>query len=363
MVTESMPTPRAETSTAADADAFHAYARGIKADVDARLASFLEQRVTWAATLGADVGVILDAYRALAVRGGKRLRAVLLAASYEACGGEGGGRAVTDAGVSLELLQAYLLVHDDWMDGDDTRRGGPSAHALLRERFGSNSEGDTGAILAGDYGAAIALEILAAMPVAAPRLLAAIRELARVQGDVVIGQIIDVRGAAQTRAQVEAMHRLKTASYTVRAPFLIGAALAGASSELTEGLSGAADPLGIAFQLRDDLLGSFGDPTLTGKSARGDLREGKRTAIIVELEGDREADRLLPRVLGVADAPQEEVDALLKRMVDSGAKARVEARLAALLDEARSRLARLPLSAEGKAVLLGAVSALGSRET
>lgn len=346
-----------------DADAFRTYARTIKADVDARLAAYLEQRVTWAETLGADVGAVIDAFRSLAIRGGKRLRAVLLAASYEACGGEGGGRAVTDAGVSLELLQAYLLVHDDWMDGDDTRRGGPSAHALLRERFGSNSEGDSAAILAGDYGAALALEILGDMPFAAPRLLAAVRELGRVQGNVVIGQIIDIRGAAKTRAQVEAMHRLKTASYTVRAPFLMGAALAGAPPELTEELAAAANPLGIAFQLRDNLLGSFGDPTRTGKSARGDLREGKRTALIVELEGDRDADRMLPRVLGVADAPQEEVDALLKRMVDSGAKARVEARLTALLDDSRARLARLPLSSAGKSVLLGAVSALGSRDT
>jgi len=352
-----------ETMPLEDADAFQAYARTIKADVDMRLVAFLEQKVACVEAFGADVSTVVDAFRSLAVRGGKRLRAVLLAASYEACGGEGGGRAVTDAGVSLELLQTYLLVHDDWMDGDDTRRGGPSVHALLRERFGSNSEGDSAAVLAGDYGAALSLEVLAAMPFAAPRLLAAVRELARVHGDVVVGQIIDIRGAAKTRVEVEAMHRLKTASYTVRAPFLMGAALAGASAEVTHDLAAAADPLGVAFQLRDDLLGSFGDPARTGKSARGDLREGKRTALIAELEGDREADRLLPRVLGVADAPQEEVDALLKRMVDSGAKARVEARLTALLDESHARLARLPLSSAGKSVLLGAVSALGSRDT
>jgi len=358
-----MVTTAIEEKPVGDAETYKAYARTIKTDVDARLATFLEDRVTWAATFGTDVGHVVDAFRSLAVRGGKRLRPVLLAASYEACGGEGDGRAVTDAGVSLELLQAYLLVHDDWMDGDDTRRGGPSAHALLRERFGSNSEGDSAAILAGDYGAALALEVLAAMPFAAPRLLAAVRELARAQGDVVVGQIVDIRGAAKTRAEVEAMHRLKTASYTVRAPFVMGAALAGASAEVTRDLAAAADPLGIAFQLRDDLLGSFGEPARTGKSARGDLREGKRTALIAELEGDREADRLLPRVLGVADAPQEEVDALLKRMVDSGAKARVEARLTALLDESHARLARLPLSSVGKSVLLGAVSALGSRDT
>ena len=342
---------------------FLPYARTVRRDVSRRLAAVLEQRIALAEKLAPDVVHVLDSLKQLAVRGGKRLRAVLLAAAYEACGGEGGSVAVVDAGVALEVLQAYLLVHDDWMDGDDVRRGGPSAHALLRERFGSNHEGDAGAILAGDFGSSLALDVLAAMSFPPARLLEAIREFGRAQCDVVLGQIMDVRHSATTETAVEAMHRLKTGSYTVRGPLLVGACLAGASKEIRAGLTEVADPLGIAFQLRDDLLGTFGDPARTGKPASSDLREGKRTALIIEMEKDREAARMLPRVLGVADAPDEEVAAVVRRMVDSGAKSRVEARIGKLLDESRERLGRLPLQAEGKAVLMGAVAALGSRDT
>ncbi len=357
-----MQTMSTTTPTSTD-DSFVAYARTVRRDVDRRLAEVLEQRIAVAETLAPDVVQVIDSLRQLAVRGGKRLRAVLLAGAYEACGGEGGSVAVVDAGVALEILQAYLLVHDDWMDGDDVRRGGPSAHALLRERFGSTQQGDAGAILAGDFGSSLALDVLAGMNVPSVRLIEAIREFGRAQCDVVLGQIMDVRHAATTEAAVEAMHRLKTGSYTVRGPLLIGACLAGASKEIRVGLTEAADPLGIAFQLRDDLLGTFGDPAKTGKPASSDLREGKRTALIIELEKDREAARMLPRVLGVADAPDEEVAAVVRRMVDSGAKGRVEARIGKLLDESRERLGRLPLQAEGKAVLMGAVAALGSRDT
>lgn len=353
---------RSVTSEGATHDAFAAYAKAVRREVDDRLAELLDARVKSAYALAPDAGDVVDSLRQLAVRGGKRLRAVLLAASYEASGGEGGSVAVVDAGVALEVLQAYLLVHDDWMDGDDVRRGGPSAHALLRQKFGGNHEGDTGAILAGDFGSGLTFELLASMNVAAPRLLDAVRELSKAATDVVLGQILDVRHAAKGKDAVEAMHRLKTGSYTVRAPLLVGAALAGASPEVRAGLAEAADPLGIAFQLRDDLLGTFGDPKKTGKPASGDLREGKRTALVTELEGDREAARLLPRVLGVADAPEDEVAAVISRMVESGAKARVEARIEALLADSRKRFQRLPLRTEGKTVLLGAVSALGSRD-
>lgn len=344
-------------------EAFADYARVVRRDVDRRLAEVLDQRVAEARVLAPDVAEVIDALRSLAVRGGKRLRAVLLAAAYEACGGTGGSVAVVDAGVALEVLQAYLLIHDDWMDGDEVRRGGPSAHALLRGKFGSTMAGDAGAVLAGDFGSSLALDLLVKMNVPAPRLIEAVREFVRAQTDVVLGQILDVRHAATTAQAVEAMHRLKTGSYTVRGPLLVGAALAGASHDVMSGLSEAADPLGIAFQLRDDLLGTFGDPAKTGKPASSDLREGKRTALVSELDGDREAQRLLPRVLGVADAPDAEVQAIVNRMIEGGAKARVEARIDVLLAESRERFMRLPLQAEGKAVLLGAVTALGSRDT
>jgi geranylgeranyl diphosphate synthase type I len=361
--------------TTAPARPFGAFARDVKAAVDARLAALAEERVAWAEGVAPEAAAVMAALFDVATRGGKRVRPALVSAAAFACGARADDAAALGAGVALEVLHAYLLVHDDWMDGDDVRRGGPSAHAALRARFDSRQTGDACAILAGDFGQAIAFELLAGLPVSAERALAATSEVSRMLSEVVAGQVLDVTysrrpafdgsvdSAARARAEVETMHRLKTASYTTRTPLVLGAVLAGAPAETREALRAAGEPLGVAFQLADDLLGTFGDPARTGKSARSDLRAGKRTALVAELEEDRGARQLLPRVLGVEDAPDEEVDALVRRMIEGGAKSRVEARLAALLEESRVRLAGIALGEEGKALLLGAVDALGARET
>ncbi|HEY2368012.1 MAG TPA: polyprenyl synthetase family protein [Polyangiaceae bacterium] len=329
----------------------------MKADVDARLDAFAKERIARAERAGEDVGLVAKALFDVAIRGGKRVRPVMVAAGAIACGGEN-NEVTLGAGVALEVLHAYLLVHDDWMDEDDVRRGGPSAHAALRERFASRQIGDACAILAGDFGQAFAFEALTALPVPADRALAAVAEVSRMLADVISGQVLDVRGSAK---DVEAMHRLKTSTYTTMTPVVLGAILAGADAETREALRGAMDPLGVAFQLRDDWLGTFGDPEKTGKSARSDLRRGKRTALVVELERDRAAQQLLPRVLGVEDAPDDEVDALIAIATKGGAKARLEARITALLDESRARLDRIALTSEGKALLFGAIETIGAR--
>ena len=348
--------------------AFAQFSARVRERVDAELGAFVARRVVSARVHGGDVQAMVDALAALAMRGGKRLRPVLLAAAYEACGGEGGAERVVQAGLALELLQAYLLIHDDWMDDDDVRRGGPSVHAMLRIAFGSTRMGDSAAILAGDHASALAQEVLLSVPAPADRVLEAARLFARIQEDVVYGQLLDLRAgagldAATGRQDVEAMHDLKTGSYTVRGPVALGAILAGASADQRRALAAYAQPLGIAFQLRDDLLGTFGDAKSTGKPVGNDLRQGKRTALVAELAGDADAMRLLPRVLGVSDAPDAEVAALLERIVLSGAKRRVEARLDALLAGARAALQAAPIEAAARAILLGSVLALGDRES
>jgi geranylgeranyl diphosphate synthase type I len=346
----------------ADNKAFERLRVEVKAAVDAGLASFLDARANDVRDLGADLAATLDATRALALRGGKRLRPVLLAAAYEACGGAGGAKAVTMAGVALELLQTYLLIHDDWMDDDDTRRGGPSVHAALRERFGDRRAGDSVAVIAGDAACAMAQEALLEVDAPAQRLVGAARELAGVQLAVCFGQLLDVRAWADSPSDVETVHGLKTSSYTVTGPVRIGAILAGANDRALDALTRFAGPLGVAFQLRDDLLGTFGDPRVTGKSAGSDLRQGKRTALVAEVARDPEAKRLLPRVLGVDDASADEVNALVKRMNESGARARVEARVVALRDEALEALASSGIAEAALAALRGAALALSERE-
>ncbi len=360
----------------AAAGPFTAYAARVKAGVDLALAAYLDRVTVSVRHLPADVQATVDTVRDLALRGGKRLRAVLLSAGYEACDGKGGPGAVVMAGVSIELLQVYLLIHDDWMDADDVRRGGPSVPAMLRAHFAGRAGGgavptaEACAVLAGDFAAGLSLDALGEVPLAPARVAAAAGEMGRIQRDVVLGQMCDLTGSAgpepPTEAAVELTHSLKTGSYTVRGPLALGAHLAGADEATRQALDAFAEPLGVAFQLRDDLIGTFGDPTHTGKPAAGDIREGKRTGLVAALvssDPGPQTQSLLARAFGKADAPLVDVEALIARMVASGARRKVEERIDALLAHAIAVLDAAPLPAGARELLRGAAHTLGHRET
>ena len=154
------------------------------------------------------------------------------------------------------------------------------------------------------------------------------------------------------------MYHLKTGCYTVDGPIRLGALLAGASEARLGVLSAFTHPVGIAFQLRDDLIGAFGDPGDTGKPAGSDFRQGKRTLLVMAAEHDPEAKRLLEQVRGREDEAGESVAALLDRLEAIGARAEVEARLEACAADALHRLQHLPVTPEARDLLAGAVAAL-----
>lgn len=335
---------------------FPAFAAEIRGLVDRALTPWLDRRVAEAERRGSDVHSVADALRQLVLRGGKRMRPVLLAAAFEACGGEGGPDAVLPAAVAMELLQAYLLTHDDWMDGDEVRRGGPSVPAMMRERF-AGTKADAMSILAGDLAAAWARLALLEVAVAPERALRAAVELSRVEEDVVEGQILDVGGNAATAEQVETMHALKTASYSVRGPVVIGAHLAGAPAPQVAALSAFAMPLGVAFQLRDDLLGVFGDPAVTGKPAGSDIRCGKRSAVLIEAMDEVRRKNPLALAFGRPDATDEHVRAAVANLEAIGVRLRVEARITVLAEIARAALGRAELAPRGHALLAEAAIA------
>ncbi len=362
------------TRVTRDRGLFEQFVARVRAHVDARLAWWLDERVDQARSRGDDVAAVADAVRQLVLRGGKRMRAVLLAAAYEGCQGHGGLEAVTAGGASLELLQAYLLVHDDWMDGDDVRRGGPSVPAMIRARFGGRDracsgssrgqhQGDSASILAGDLAAAWALaSMLELTAIPSQRVAHAVGELARIEEEVVHGQLLDVCAGARDAFDVEVGYALKTASYTVRGPIVMGARLAGADDALVASLVAFAEPLGVAFQLRDDMLGIFGDVAATGKPFAGDLRKGKRTSVVIEAMQDPLARELLSGVLGHADASESEIAKTVLRLKECGAERRVEERIAALVAQSRSALQRAGITASGRALLAEAVAALTERD-
>ncbi len=274
----------------------------------------------------------------------------------------GGSAVVAPAGVALELLQAYLLAHDDWMDGDETRRGGPSVPAMMRTRF-AGTRVDAMSVLAGDLAAAWARRALLEVAVPAGRVLLAASEMARVEEEVVEGQVLDVCETARDAADVEAMHALKTASYSIRGPVVMGAHLAGAPAVQESALAAFAEPLGVAFQLRDDLLGVFGDPAATGKPVGSDLRRGKRSAVSIEAARDLDANEPFFRILGCAEASEDQVGEAVARLNESGVRARVETRIEALARAAEHALAQTSFEPYGRALLAEAIAALTCRQS
>lgn len=336
--------------------------KDVRTRVDADLAKWLAPKVSAAAAISPPVGHAAEAVRDLSLRGGKRMRAALVAVGYQAYATRGGAprtrgnekdwEICVPAMIANELLQSYLLIHDDWMDDDDTRRGGPSTHVVLRERWAQKQLGDAGAILAGDLASGWALEALLQSEVAPERALRAARAFARVHSTVVTGQLAEMTADPNSLVPtVETVHDLKTSSYTVTGPLHIGAALAGANDDAA--LTRFGRPLGVAFQLRDDLLGTFGDPSVTGKPIWNDVRQKKRTGLVAELLRTPE---------GLAVWKSGEIEAIVRAMESSGAKAKVEARVTELLAECRTALAALNgITEVGRGYFEGAITALGER--
>ena len=339
---------------------FAALIAAVRPAIEERLAALWDERLVALRRHGAEVTAMASAARDLTLRGGKRYRAALLAAAYAGAAPGASLEPALQAGVALELLQTYLLIQDDWMDGDLTRRGGPTVHAALAERLGGAHLGAASAMLASDLSWNLAVSVVSAIDLPPSRVLATLRELVRVHEDVIVGQQIDMLGRAE---DVEAMHALKTGSYTVRGPLALGATLAGAAAEAGAALDRFAAPLGVAFQLRDDLLGTFGATAETGKPVGNDLRAGKRTAVLAEaMDGGASLDAgqraEVERAFGRASATDAEVAAAAAALEACGARAAVTERLAQLCREAEAIARGLPLAPPAPALLAGAAAAL-----
>lgn len=328
--------------------------------VDARLLRFFEDKQRDARATSPIADELSNAVAALTLRGGKRLRAAALEAGFRAVAGSDDPARTVDAQAAIELLQSYLLIQDDWMDGDLERRGGPSVHAAFTSAHGDPSLGASLAILAADVAAGFAWELIAAAPFPELRLREALGAFGRMHYEVVCGQHLDLLG----HPDVSLVHELKTGSYTVRGPLALGALLGDASAAQLSALERFGRPLGLAFQLRDDLLSAFGDARALGKPVGNDLRAGKRTALLEEARSHAgtEGRAVLDAVVGNAAASDADVARAVQVLLDSGARQRVEARLRALVEEARDALAGTALHEAGVALLLDLVQLIAERD-
>jgi geranylgeranyl diphosphate synthase type I len=341
--------------------------------VSQRLNIFLTAQSASTVELGPEAELLVDA-GARALAGGKRLRARFCIAGWRAV--EEAGRApgplpaeVVDAAAALEIFHAAALVHDDVIDNSDTRRGKPAAHRSLEASHASRrwagdaaAFGRSGAVLLGDLLVAWSDDLLeegltAASPARAARARA---EYATMRREVTIGQFLDIAEESAYVSEPDDMHAeralrvasLKSARYSIQQPLAIGAALAGADASQQASLAAFGHPVGMAFQLRDDVLGVFGDEAATGKPSGDDLREGKRTVLIAYAR-ERLAPpsrRIIDELVGDAALDPDQVASLQRTIIETGALERVEQLIADYSREASRALsgARLGNAAVGE---------------
>ncbi|MFT4286849.1 polyprenyl synthetase family protein [Nocardioides sp.] len=340
--------------------------------VQQTLDGFVERQAGFLAPLGSDADRLI-AQAGTTLRGGKRLRAAFCRWGFRALSpGTDREEELLRACASLELLHASALVHDDYMDASDTRRGHPATHRALEaehraEGWGGDpgQYGAAGAILLGDLLLAWSDELLRRSGFGWDVLGPALEVFDATRTEVITGQFLDVSVQARGRADVDAamtVLRYKSAKYSVERPLHLGAALAGASAEALAELSGFGLPVGEAFQLRDDLLGVFGDPDVTGKPAGDDLVEGKRTVLVaLALDGLPAAGAaVLDGALG-RPLSAEQVDELRALIEVSGAREQVEQAIATLTNTAVAALERARIDDHARAVLLALAEAATQR--
>jgi geranylgeranyl diphosphate synthase type I len=303
--------------------------RDFSSRLELALRAYLVERRPAAVAIDARLGRLVDELDSAVCAGGKRLRPELLAWGYRA-GGRELDDAVVRAAASLELLHTFALIQDDVMDDSPTRRGRPASHVNLAaeaeiapERFGASA-----AILLGDLSLIWADRLLLESGVPSERLARGLSVYNEMRTEVTLGQYLDVLAAHSRRVTEEqalTVNHYKTASYTVQRPIQLGLALAGAPDELVRSVSAYAIPAGVAFQLRDDVLGAFGDPVVTGKPSGQDLRERKPTWLWARTL------RLCPEAERTTDVAR-----LGELVIASGALAEAEAKIEALCGEARA---------------------------
>lgn len=287
--------------------------------------------------------------------GGKRLRPAFCYWGWRGAGGKDCDEIVT-AAAALELLQASAILHDDVMDDSDLRRGKPAAHrrfaGLHRERAWSGDDeafGRGGAILLGDLCLSWSDQMLRASGLPSERLLPAMGYFDTMRAEVMAGQYLDLviqsSGAESSLEFAMRVLRFKSAKYTVERPLQLGGALAGGTPELVEAYSTYGLPLGEAFQLRDDILGVFGDPAVTGKPAGDDLREGKRTVLVAKTRENATAAQAerLEACLGDPKLTGDQVGDVRQIIEETGALAAVEGLIDELTEQAYAALAAAPV--------------------
>jgi len=315
-------------------------------DLRARIDLRLDEVLTERGRELPDAAPLVEEIRRVIAAGGKRLRPSFCFWGFRAVSG-GPADEVLDAAAALELLHTFAIVHDDIMDKATDRRGIASVNAV---------KGDDVALLVGDLALVLADDLFMHSGLGPQVIAQGFGCYSRMRQEVIAGQYLDLeasRSPEVTEAQARRIAVLKSGRYSVEEPLAIGATLAGATEAALGELTRFAAPLGEAFQLRDDLLGTFGSATATGKSVDSDIRQGKRNilfaATLARLSGDDR--RFFTQRWGAGDLGASEIEDLRALIVESGARGATEGLLAHLTLEVEAGLDALASDETSKAAL------------
>jgi geranylgeranyl diphosphate synthase, type I len=334
-----------------------------KKKIDARLERFLDKRTAKAAMVSPLARQALEHIREFNLRGGKRIRPILVILGYKACGGRD-EKAIIDAALAVELMESFLLIHDDIIDRDELRRGYLTVHRIYENKakrdfpkVDSIHYGNSMAIILGDIAAIIASEAILTSDFPLKAKLAAVDRFSKVVVNTCLGQMLDIHSEIEpivTEEDVLRMHKLKTAIYTVDGPLAIGGLLAGADKHKLRALSRFAIPLGMAFQLKDDILGLFGDRQQTGKAVGNDIREGKKTLLILKaMEICSPAERkFISSSLGRRDISEKDILRIRELVKTSGSLDYSNDLASRLIKDAKRALRKADLKEEPVDMLL-----------
>ena len=332
----------------------------LRGQIDLHLSNLVDKYCVELIEIDPQLTPVADALKDYLVEG-KRFRSIFALIGYLGAGGELKPE-IYRACAALEFLQASALIHDDLMDGSDTRRGKPAIHKQF-EKLHNSKFGSSAAILIGDLALTWNERALheSGLTASAQTAVNPIHDVMRTE--LMAGQFLDVLEQTKSGSKSFSIERslkiarYKSGKYSIERPLHFGAALALASNseKLPEYLAIFSEyglPLGEAFQLRDDLLGIYGDPVKTGKPAGDDLREGKRTALIAYAHdrGSQEVKALLEKKLGT-DLDQNEIEELRAAIIETGAVKHVEEVITKLSKEALASIQRDELTSESKQLL------------
>lgn len=308
---------------------------------------------------------MIEVVKEFTMRGGKRIRPALVYYGYK-CFNNTNSSEIIKAGISMELIQSYLLIHDDIIDDDNFRRNLPTVHKIYESKYGKKY-GKSLAILAGDMASHLAEESILKLNIIDSKKISALKILNEAVQKVIYGQELDVLSCERknfSKKDLFQIHNLKTSKYTFEGPLLMGATLGDANEADVQKLREYSYKMGIAFQLQDDILGLFGDQEKLGKPIGSDLKEGKKTLLILKAEEtcSNSDKKFINSILGKKEITNSEIKKIREIVEKSGSLEYSKKMIIEFTSDAKTIIEKSKFNKEGKEFLINLADYLVKRE-